>query len=111
MYCEARKNSDLAWIDALGYKKVPLIELNNNLCNKNIIFNTIPSVILDEKKLKLIDKDSLIIELASSPGGVDKNAIKSLNINYELALALPGKVAPYSAAKVIYQTINNKIKS
>lgn len=110
VYCEARKNEDLAWIESYGYKKVPLSKLDNSLKDKDIIINTVPSMILDENRLKLIKKDSLIIDLASKPGGVDKKSADNLGIKVIWALALPGKVAPYSAAKCIKQTIYNEIK-
>lgn len=111
VYCEARKNEDLAWIEAYGYKKVPLSKLDENLKDKDIIINTIPSMILDENRLKLIKKDSLIIDLASKPGGVDTKSAVDLGIKVIWSLALPGKVAPYSAAKCIKQTLYNEIKN
>lgn len=43
VYCEARKNEDLAWIKTYGYNVVKLSNLNENLKNKDIIINTIPS--------------------------------------------------------------------
>lgn len=110
VYCEARKNEDLAWIKTYGYKEVPLSKLDENLSNKDIIINTIPSIVLDENRLKLLDKNSLIMDLASKPGGVDQLAAAKQGIKVIWALALPGKVAPYSAAKCIKQTIYNEIK-
>lgn len=110
VYCEARKSEDLAWIETYGYNPVPLSKLNDSLSDKNIIINTIPSLILDENRLKLIKKDSLIIDLASKPGGIDFEFAKNLGIKVIWALALPGKVAPFSAAKCIKQTIYNEIK-
>lgn len=110
VYCEARKNEDLAWIKTYGYKEIPLSKLDDNLSDKDIIINTIPSIILDENRLKLLNKNCLVIDLASKPGGVDKEAAIIKKIKVIWALALPGKVAPYSAAKCIKQAIYNKIK-
>ena len=109
VYCEARKNEDLAWIKTYGYNVVKLSNLNENLKNKDIIINTIPSIILNEEKLKLLDKNSLVIDLASKPGGVDYEKVSNIGVKVIWALALPGKVAPYSAAKAIKQTIYNEI--
>ena len=91
LYCEARKKEDLAWIEAFGYKKVPLQNLSQNLGKFDIIFNTIPSIILDEEKLKLLKKDLLIIDLASSPGGVDRDISKKMGIKNIFATGLPRK--------------------
>ena len=52
----------------------------------------------------------VIIDLASKPGGVDQLAATKQGIKVIWALALPGKVAPYSAARCIKQTIYNEIK-
>lgn len=108
VWCEARREQDLAWIKAYGYKGIHLDKLNENLEKFDIIFNTIPSIILNDTNLKYIKNNALIVELASAPGGVDKDVLNNYNINYELALALPGKVAPKTSAKfikdIIYKT-------
>ena len=46
VYCEARKDSDIAWIEAYGYKKIHLRNLKENVDKFDIIINTIPSMIL-----------------------------------------------------------------
>lgn len=110
VYCEARREADLAWIKAYGYNGIHLKKLKENLNRFDIIFNTIPNIILDDQNLMNIKENALIIELASLPGGVDKEALKKYNINYELALGIPGKIAPTTSAKfikdVIYKEIN-----
>lgn len=67
VYCEARKREDLAYIEAYGYNKIDLKDLNKNIQKFKYIFNTIPYLILDKERLNLIKKDTLIIDLASSP--------------------------------------------
>ena len=107
VYCEARKQQDLAWIKTYGYKPVHLKNIEKVLGQCDFIFNTIPFMILDEGKLNLVNKQSIIIDLASKPGGVDFEAAKRLNLQAEWALALPGKVASKTAAKYIYETMKN----
>ena len=109
--CVARGKKDLTWIKAGNYKAIHLKNLDKNLNNYDIIFNTIPVVILDNKKLNLLqDKNTLIIDLASNPGGVDFEAAKKYNIKTIRALALPGKVAPLTAAKYIKETLDKMLK-
>ena len=110
VFCEARKMEDLAWITTYGYNKIPLKNLSENLSKFNIIFNTIPNIILDAEKLKLIKKYTLIIDLASKPGGVEQEAAKDLGLKMVWALAIPGKIAPKSAAKIIKQTIEHELR-
>lgn len=101
VYCEARKETDLAWIKAYGYKQVPLEKMKNNLCKMDIIFNTVPYQILDKSTLILLNRNTLIIDLASAPGGVDYEVANKLGIKAILASALPGKVAPNTAAEYL----------
>ena len=110
VFCEARKNVDLAWIKAYGYEPIRLNELENSLGKFNIIINTIPSIILEEKQLEKVNKDCLIIDLASNPGGIDRNSAKKLGIKTIWALSLPGKVAPLTSAEFIKDTIYNILK-
>jgi dipicolinate synthase subunit A len=105
VYCEARKPTDLAFIQALGYNSVDIKNLKENLYKFDFIFNTIPFVVLDENCLKNVNKECWIIDLASKPGGVDFETAQKLGIKTEWALALPGKVAPKTSAKYIYEII------
>lgn len=95
----ARKDEDFAWVSAYGYTKVTYDVLNENLGKYDIIFNTVPVLLLDEAGLKKVKKDCLIIDLASKPGGVDFDAANRLGIKTNWALGLPGKVASKTAAK------------
>ncbi|MEN2777003.1 dipicolinate synthase subunit DpsA [Acetivibrio clariflavus] len=109
VYVAARKYSDLAWIKGYGYNAVHINEIGNSLENMDVIFNTIPHVILDINMLQKVKKDSLIIDLASKPGGVDFEKAKDMGIKTIWALSLPGKVAPVTAAEFMKDTIYNII--
>lgn len=108
--CEARKNSDIAWIKAYGYTPLHLSELESELGNYDIIINTIPFQILDENRLKYIKKECTIIDLSSNPGGVDRRAARSLGLKLIWALSLPGKVAPMTSAEFIKETLYHILK-
>lgn len=108
--CEARKTTDLAWIKAYGYEPINLIELKENLNRFDIIINTIPYVVLDNEMLQEVKKDALIIDLASNPGGVDRQAVKDLGIKFNWALSLPGKVSPITSAEFMKETLLNMFK-
>ena len=104
-FVEARKEADLAWIDALGYKKVPLAKLDGCLGGFDIIFNTVPSVILYAERLKKLKDGCVIIDLASYPYGADIDFCRENKIKYILASSLPGKFAPQYAGKIIKETV------
>lgn len=103
----ARSPEALSWIEALGYNNCHIDDLENVIENYDIIFNTIPQKILNEKIIKNIKKDALIIDLASKPGGVDLEAAKLEGIKTIWALSLPGRFSPVSAGDIIKQTILN----
>ena len=107
VYCSARKESDLAWIREK--RCIPL--KYNELCNYgkkfDIIINTVPTKILNKNELDSFKKDVLIIDLASRPGGIDEEYAKKLEIKVVIALGIPGKEQPRTAAKYIKNIINN----
>lgn len=105
----ARKQSDLAWIDLSGYKSVYTSSLISQ-GQFDIIFNTIPALIFDSKLLSHIAKNSIVIDLASMPGGVDFSAASRLDICTVHALSLPGKSSPKSAGEIIKNTIINMLE-
>ena len=108
--CEARKTTDLAWIQAYGYERINLLDLKEHLGEFDIIFNTIPYTILDKENLKKTKEDALIIDLASNPGGVDREATKELKRKFIWALSLPGKVSPITSAQFMQETLYNMMK-
>lgn len=110
VHVAARKYSDLAWIKNYGYIPIHPKELKIFLPRMNVVFNTIPQMILNKELLKSIDSNCLIINLASKPGGVDLEAAKEMDIKAISALGLPGKAAPVTAAMVIKDTIYNIIE-
>jgi len=104
--CAARKEEDFAWMEVYGYKNVNINKLDENLSQYDIIINTVPTVILTKDRLKHISKDSLIIDLASKPGGIDFATAEKFELNYEWALALPGKISPLTSAEYIKRIID-----
>jgi len=110
VYCEARKNSDIAWIKAYGYNSVHLSELSSKIDEFDLIINTVPALVIDSEKVERIKEDCVIIDLASNPGGVDKEAVKRRGLKLIWALSLPGKVAPITSAEFIKETIYNILK-
>ena len=110
VYCEARKNEDISWIKAYGYNPVHLNDLNDHLNKFDIVINTIPFQILDSERLDLIKKETIIIDLASNPGGVDRKAARDRGIKVIWALSLPAKVAPLTSAEFIKETLYHVLK-
>ena len=71
----------------------------------DVIFNTVPSMVLSRALLEEVKRGCVVIDVASEPGGVDFAAADELGVRVFWARALPGKVAPETAAKVIRDAI------
>ena len=100
VYCSAR-GKDITWIEAYGSKSIKYEELNKKIDMFDIIINTVPVLILNKKRLELLNKNTLLIDVASAPGGIDFEVARQLNIKTIWALGIPGKIAPISSAEYI----------
>ncbi len=109
-YVSARKYADLALIEGHGCYPLSVNEAKSRLGEFDIIFNTVPALILGKTELAHIRRDALVIDLASKPGGVDFEAAKEFGIHVEWALSLPGRVAPVTAGIIIKDTITNMLR-
>jgi len=80
-------------------------ELPFLITRADVIFNTVPALIVDEPLLKKVSPRVLIIDLASTPGGINFEAAKLMGIQATLAPGLPGKVAPDTAGRILAKVI------
>lgn len=103
--CAARKKTDLAWIKALGYEAANINKLGEDLKQYDIIINTVPQMIIDKEEMQYMKPNILLIDLASTPGGINTEDAQKMNLKFVWALALPGKVAPVTSAEFIKDTI------
>lgn len=100
----ARRPESRAWAAACGYAAVRSDDLAEELGHFPVVFNTIPSLILDEALLRRLPAGCLCVELASVPG-MDLAAAESLGHTAVWARSLPGKLAPVTAAAAIRDTV------
>lgn len=100
----ARKRSDLAWIDAFGYRALRTDALNGRLGQFRVLFNTVPHRLFDAAALTQTTADCLLIELASVDG-FDAAAAQALGRTLVYARGLPGKTAPETAARALRDTL------
>lgn len=104
----ARRPEQLAKAEGMGCNAVTFsTELDTLLPQFDAVVNTVPAVVFDKKRLLLLQKDCLIVDLASKPGTAADVQTEAKIIH---ALSLPGKTAPITAGKIIGKTIENIIK-
>lgn len=103
VYTVARSEQAREQAKALGATSISFDE-TGKIGNVDTVFNTVPHRVICEKELRAL-RPKLLIDLASSPGGCDFDAAKSLGIKAIHALALPGKHFPKTAAEITAETI------
>lgn len=97
----ARKKSDRAILEALGYRSLDFSDMIQSLDHYRILFNTVPDLTL-YGNLPDSRNSIIAIDLASYPGLQGDNIIP--------ARGLPGKYAPESSGKLIADTILRLLK-
>ena len=105
----ARRSEAIACANCDGAAGFNIADIKEMLATSDVIFNTVPAMILDRQELSVLNKNTLIIDLASAPGGVNLSEVKTLGLKAIWALSLPGKYAPETAAKIICDEIRDKL--
>lgn len=89
---------------------IPVVTTDDKtLREADIIINTVPALMLGRDQLRQVKKGAYIADIASAPGGVDFEYAEELGIKAALLPALPGIVAPKTAASYLAQFIKRKI--
>lgn len=100
-FVAARNPLQLQEAEDAGYQPLPLHLVAKKIMDFDIIFNSIPALVLTAEIINRADPGLLIIDLASAPGGTDFTAAEKRGIKAILALGLPGKVAPLTAGGIL----------
>ena len=105
-----RTGDGLLKAEVCGFKTINLEALGHAAGGFDFIFNTIPALVLNRQILLKVNKNVVITDIASAPGGVDFEAAKELSLNAFLYLGIPGKVSPKNAGKIISNVILNTLE-
>jgi dipicolinate synthase subunit A len=101
----AKRSEHLARIHEMGMTPFHISDLPRQVTDADIIFNTAPTLVLTDKILAQVPQNTLIIDLASKPGGTDFQYAEKRGIKAILAPGLPGIVAPKTAGQIIANTL------
>jgi dipicolinate synthase subunit A len=96
-----------AW--EMGFTPFYLTDLAQQVMNIDLLFNTIPTMIVTAQIIANIPHRAVIIDLASKPGGTDFRFAEKRGIKAMLAPGLPGIVAPRTAGRIIADTLSRMI--
>lgn len=98
-------------IEAHGYGFLQMGSEADKAYSFDFIFNTVPSLVLDKKFLAGISRHTIIIDIASAPGGTDFSYCRDNNITALLSLGIPGKRYPKEAGNIIFDAIMEHLTS
>lgn len=97
----ARKSEHIARISEMGLTPFYLKDLQDAVADTDICINTIPHLIVTASVISKMPAHTLILDLASKPGGTDFRYAEKRGIKALLALGLPGIVAPKTAGQIV----------
>src|SRR5699024_5994142 len=104
-----RSDEDFARREVVGIRSIHSHQLYENIANFSICINTVPDLILVQNIFDQMSTDTLIIDLASKPGGTDFKVAEQRGMKAMHALGLPGKVGPKTAGEILAATIKKMI--
>ena len=82
-------------------------DMEGHLKDADVIFNTVPKILLDKNNMHHIRKSTLIVDLASPPYGVEVNDSRDFGLKVLYTNSLPGKIAPVTTASYILGTVGS----
>ncbi|TMV52089.1 dipicolinate synthase subunit DpsA [Paenibacillus mesophilus] len=96
-----------AW--EMGFSPFYLGDLPHEVTDIDLLFNTIPTMIVTAQIIANMPHRAVIIDLASRPGGTDFRYAEKRGVKAMLAPGLPGIVAPKTAGRIIANTVSQLI--
>ena len=106
----SRQGRELARAYEMGLATFQLEKLKDYAEQCDILFNTIPDKVVTADVIARFPAHTLIIDLASQPGGVDFRFAEKRGIKALLAPSLPGLVAPKTAGQILANVITQLLQ-
>ncbi|MFC5532509.1 dipicolinate synthase subunit DpsA [Cohnella yongneupensis] len=100
-----RRDESFARAFEVGFEPFYMPEIARLAGNIDLIFNTIPTMIVTAQVIAQLPLRACIIDLASKPGGTDFRFAEKRGIKALLAPGLPGIVAPKTAGRIIANSL------
>ncbi|TCZ80013.1 dipicolinate synthase subunit DpsA [Paenibacillus albiflavus] len=105
-----RRPEHYARVWEMGFQPFYIKDLFEQVANIDLLFNTIPTMIVTAQVIMNIPHRAVIIDLASKPGGTDFRFAEKRGVKAILAPGLPGLVAPKTAGRIIASTLSQLIE-
>ncbi|RFB19012.1 dipicolinic acid synthetase subunit A [Bacillus sp. HNG] len=102
----ARKTEHIARITEMGLTPFHLSNLAEEVKDIDVCINTVPKLIVTASVISKMPAHTLIVDLASKPGGTDFRYAEKRGIKALLAPGLPGIVAPKTAGQIVANVLS-----
>ena len=102
----SRSEAHRRFAAGLGMEAAGLRELPYILKKSLLIFSTPPARVLHEEMLGQVNREAIVIDLASPPYGVDLPAAWALGLRAWREPGLPGRYCPVSAAQALLNAMD-----
>ncbi|MCA0754088.1 dipicolinate synthase subunit DpsA [Paenibacillus sp. N4] len=104
-----RRSEHFARAAEMGFEPFYISGLLQHVGNIDLLFNTIPTMIITAQIIANLPSRAVIIDLASKPGGTDFRFAEKRGIKAMLAPGLPGIVAPKTAGRIMADCLSQLI--
>ncbi len=104
-----RREEHYARAEEMGFEPLYIKDLLHHTAHVDLLFNTIPTMIITAQIIAKLPSRAVIIDLASKPGGTDFRFAEKRGIKAMLAPGLPGIVAPKTAGRIIADCLSRLI--
>ena len=94
----ARSESARRAAKEAGYEVFDFNTWGNGIGKVRTVVNTVPSLVITEDIIRKMSKETVVLDIASRPGGTDFECAKEQGISAKLALGLPGIYSTKSSA-------------
>lgn len=100
-----RSEKDRAQAVCDGFEAIFYSQLKSRIFIYDIIINTVPAQVIDKSLVRSVRGDALMLEAASAPYGIDRQAAENYSKKLILCPGLPGRYTPVSAGRIIADTV------
>lgn len=101
VWIAARRQEQRFLAEEDGMKAIALSQMADKVSGMDFILNTIPAQILTEAIIRRMNRETVVLELASAPYCMDPEQARDLGMHFEVLPALPARYAPISAGKAL----------
>lgn len=103
----ARRSEHIARITEMTFTPFQLQDIEKEVQDVDIVINTIPHLIVTASVIAKMPAHTLIVDLASKPGGTDFRYAEKRGVKAFLAPGLPGIVAPKTAGQILANVLSS----